>query len=123
MQDLIAKIVAETGLAPGKAEKSVGILLSLLATQGDKAKVVELFAVLPSAEALANIQSGGLMGMMAGGMMGGPLVMFTKLQGLGLSMEQVKSVAALTLQHATSVAGIEKVRAAAANIPGISGYL
>jgi hypothetical protein len=129
MQDLITKIVAETGLRPERAEQAVGILLNLLATQGDKAKVTELFTALPGAQDLVlrhggdGASGGGLMGMLAGGMMGGPLAMITKLQSAGLNTDQIKSVAAMTLQHAMNVAGPERVRAAAANIPGVSGYL
>jgi hypothetical protein len=123
MQDLITKIVAETGLIPQKAEQAVGILLNLLETQGDRAKVADLFAAIPGAQDLAAKHGGGLMGMMAGGMMGGPLVVFAKLQGAGLNMDQIKTVATRTLQHAKDTAGIARVRAAAANIPGISGYL
>jgi hypothetical protein len=129
MQTLIARIVAETGLTSSIAEKGVGILLGLVATQGDKMAVANLFDHLPGAAELAKAHGGdgaaggGLMGMLAGGMMGGPLAMFAKLQAAGISMEQIKTVAALTLQHAKDTAGPERVRAAAANIPGISGYL
>jgi hypothetical protein len=129
MDGLINLIVAETGLDAATSEKAVGILLNLVATQGDKAKVAELFAAMPGADALIKAHGGdgaaggGLMGMLAGGMMGGPLAMITKLQAAGLSMDQVKSVAVLTLNHAKATAGPELVRAAAANIPGVSSYL
>jgi hypothetical protein len=129
MQDLIVRIVAETGLSSVVAEKAVGILLGLVATQGDKAGVAALFDRLPGAADLVKAHCGdgaagsGLMGMLAGGMMGGPLAMFAKLQAAGLSMDQIKTVAAMTLHHAKSVAGADRVRVAAANIPGISGYL
>ncbi len=127
MQDLITKIVAETGLVPQKAELAVGILLNLLASQGDKPKVQDLFAAMPGAHDLATKHGGGdgggLMGKMAGGMMGGPLVVFAKLQGAGLNTDQIKTVATMTLQHAKDTAGVDRLRAAAANIPGISGYL
>ena len=39
MQELIDRIVEKTGLAPDLAEKATGIMLSLVKTQGDKAKV------------------------------------------------------------------------------------
>jgi hypothetical protein len=43
MQDLIAKIMTATGLDEARSEKAVGILLNLVATQGNKPKVAELF--------------------------------------------------------------------------------
>lgn len=80
MQELIDRIVAASGLSPDKAEKGLGIMLNLIKTQGNQNKVQELFDKLPGAEALARGQGGdgagygggGLLGMLAGGMMGGP---------------------------------------------------
>lgn len=129
MQSLISKITLATGLEPLKAEKAVGILLNLVATQGDKTKVAELFAKMPGAAELATAHGGdgagggGLMGMLAGGMMGGPLAMITKLQAIGLNVDQIKQVGTLTLNHAKKVAGIKAVREAAANIPGLNSYI
>jgi predicted lipid-binding transport protein (Tim44 family) len=129
MQDLIAKITATTQIDPGKAEAAVGILLNLVATQGDKTKVAALFEKMPGAAALATKHGGdgagggGLMGILAGGLMGGPLAMITKLQGIGLNMDQVKQVGTLTLAYAKKKAGIKAVRDAAANIPGLNSYI
>ena len=47
MQDLIAAITKLTTLDALKAEKAVGILLNLVATQGDKTKVTALFDKMP----------------------------------------------------------------------------
>jgi hypothetical protein len=129
MQSLIAKIVKATGLEASKAEKAVGILLNLVATQGDKPKVAELFAKMPGAADLVAAHGGdgagggGLMGILAGGMMGGPLAMITKLQAIGLNVDQIKQVGTLTLSHAKKVAGVKAVREAAANIPGLNSYI
>ena len=79
MDELVTKISAATGLAPQKAEQALGIMLNLVKTQGNQNKVAELFAKLPGADALVakhggdGASSGGLLGMLAGGMMGGPL--------------------------------------------------
>lgn len=129
MQVLISKIVKATGLEASKAEKAVGILLNLVATQGDKTKVAELFEKMPGAANLVAAHGGdgagggGLMGILAGGMMGGPLAMITKLQAIGLNVDQIKQVGTLTLNHAKKVAGIKAVREAAANIPGLNSYI
>jgi hypothetical protein len=129
MQDLIDTIVANTGLERPKAERAVGILLNLVATQGDKVKVDLLFEKMPGARELVMTHGGdgagggGLMGILAGGMMGGPLAMITKLQATGLSVDQIKQVGTLTLDHAKKVAGADALRAAAGNIPGLSSYI
>lgn len=129
MQDLIAAITELTTLDALKAEKAVGILLNLVATQGDKTKVAALFDKMPGAAELVKTHGGdgagggGLMGILAGGMMGGPLAMITKLQATGLNVDQIKQVGTLTLAHAKKRAGIKAVREAAANIPGINTYI
>lgn len=129
MRNLIEKVSAVTGLESAKAEKAVGILLNLVATQGDKTKVEVLFAKMPGAKELVAAHGGdgagggGFMGILAGGLMGGPLAMITKLQALGLTNEQVKQVGSLTLDHAKARAGIKAVREAASNIPGLNSYI
>lgn len=129
MQDLIAKIMTATGLDEPKSEKAVGILLNLVATQGNKSKVAELFEKMPGAEELVATHGGdgagggGFMGILAGGMMGGPLAMITKLQAIGLNVDQIKQVGTLTLDYAKKAAGINAVREAASNIPGLNSYI
>lgn len=129
MQDLIDRIVEKTGLAPDIAEKAAGIMLSLVKTQGDKAKVTQLFDAIPGANELAQLhggdgaRGGGLMGMLGGGMMGGPLAAVSKLQATGLSMDQIKVLGKETLGYAKEKAGEELVKDVASSIPGISGYL
>lgn len=129
MQDLIDRIVEKTGLAPDIAEKATGIMLSLVKTQGDKAKVVQLFDAIPGAGELAQLhggdgaRGGGLLGMLGGGMMGGPLAAVSKLQATGLSMDQIKVLGKETLGYAKEKAGEGLVKDVASSIPGISGYL
>ena len=129
MQDLIDRIVEKTGLAPDIAEKATGIMLSLVKTQGDKAKVTQLFDAIPGAGELAQLhggdgaRGGGLLGMLGGGMMGGPLAAVSKLQATGLSMDQIKVLGKETLGYAKEKAGEDLVKDVANSIPGISGYL
>ena len=129
MQDLIDRIVEKTGLAPELAEKATGIMLSLVKTQGDKAKVTQLFDAIPGAGERAQLhggdgaRGGGLLGMLGGGMMGGPLAAVSKLQSSGLSMDQIKVLGKETLGYAKEKAGEDLVKDVASSIPGISGYL
>ncbi len=129
MQELIDRVAARTGLSPEVAEKAAGIMLSLVRNQGDKNKVEQLFATLPGAAELAaqhggdGAKGGGLLGMLGGGLMGGPLAAVTKLQSAGLNMEQIKTLGKETLAYAEEKAGKELVRDVANSIPGISSYL
>jgi hypothetical protein len=131
MQELIDRVIAATGLPEDKASKALGIVLNLIQTQGNQVKVQELFGKLPGAAELARTQGGdgaghgggGLLGMLAGGMMGGPLAAISKLTSAGLSMDQIKALGTTTLDYAKEKAGPQLVREAAGAIPGLSGYV
>jgi hypothetical protein len=129
MQDLIEKIMRASGLDAPRAEKAVGILLNLVKTQGDQAKMPKLFSKLAGATEIVakhggdGAGGGGFMGMLAGGLMGGPLAMVAKLHSAGLSTDQIKIVSTLTMNHAKKMAGDTLVRQAAGNIPGLAVYL
>jgi hypothetical protein len=131
MQDLIGRIVAATGLSEAKAMKALGIVLNLIQTQGNQNKVKELFDKLPGAAELAREHGGdgagygggGLLGMLAGGMMGGPLAAVSKLSSAGLSTDQIKTLGTTTLDYAKEQAGSQLVKEVAGSIPGLSGYV
>lgn len=130
MQELIDRIVTATGLSPDKAQKALGIVLNLIHTQGNQNKVAELFEALPGAADLARDfgtdgagRGGGLLGMLAGGMMGGPLAAISKLSAVGLSMDQIKVLGTQTLDYAKEKAGPQLVKDVAGSIPGLSGYV
>jgi len=129
MDELIARISTATGLDTAKAERALGIMLSLVKTQGNQAKVAELFAKLPGADTLASQHGGdgagkkGLLGMLGGGLMGGPLAAITKLQAAGLNMEQIKTLGSVTLGYAKEKAGDDLVKQVAGSIPGLGGYV
>ena len=129
MQELIARIVTKTGLDPKRAEKALGIMLSLVKTQGNQQKVGELFAKLPGADELARrhggdgSRGGGLLGMLGGGLMGGLLAAISKLQAAGLNMDQIKQLGTETLSYAKEVAGDDLVKQVASSIPGLGSYV
>lgn len=131
MQDLIDRIMAATGLPQEKVTKALGIMLNLIQTQGNQNKVAELFDKIPGAAELARAQGGdgagrgggGLLGMLAGGMMGGPLAAVSKLTAAGLSMDQIKVLGSATLDYAKEKAGPQLVKEVAGSIPGLSGYV
>ena len=130
MQELIDRIVTAAGVSPEKATQALGIVLNLIYKQGNQNKVEELFAKLPGAAELARTHGadgsgggGGLLGMLAGGMMGGPLAAVTKLSAIGLSMDQIKQLGTTTLDYAKEKAGAPLVKDVAGSIPGLSGYV
>jgi hypothetical protein len=131
MQELIDRVVTATGLPPEKATKALGIVLNLIQTQGNQNKVKELLDKMPGAAELAAGQGGdgagkgggGLLGMLAGGMMGGPLAAVSKLTAAGLSMDQIKALGTTTLDYAKEKAGSQLVKEVAGSIPGLSGYV
>jgi hypothetical protein len=127
MQDLIARLTKATGLPEKTAEEALGIVLSLIKSQGNRGKVEALFAKLPGADDLAQRHGatggGGLLGKLGGGLMGGPLVAISKLQAKGLSMAQIKALGSEVLSFAKEKAGDKLVKEAAGSIPGLSGYL
>ncbi len=123
MQELVSAIVAETGVAPEKVEEALGVIFNLLKTQGNQTRMPELMAKLPGAEDLISRYAGRLTGMLAGGMMGGPLAAISKLQSIGLTTDQMKKVGTAALSHARAKAGDDLVRQCASNIPGVGGFL
>jgi hypothetical protein len=126
MQDLIKRLTAVTGLDETRAEEALGIVLTLIRTQGHQQKVDALFERLPGAQELAardGSKGGGLLGKLGGGLMGGPLVAMSRLQAAGLSMAQIKSLGSEVLAYAKEKAGDQAVKDAAGSIPGLSAYL
>jgi hypothetical protein len=123
MQELIRKLTRVADVDEEKAEKALGIILSLIRSEGDQKKVDALFAKLPGASELAarhkRSAGGGLLSKLGGG----PLVAVTKLQGQGLSMAQIKSLGAEVLRYAKKKAGDKLVKDAAGSIPGLASYL
>ena len=129
MQDLTDQVAEKLGVDEATAERCVGILLSLVRTHGDQSKVGELFDKLPGAGELADLhgsgtgKSGGLFGMLGGGLMGAPLAAVAKLQSAGLNMAQIKTLGQTVLGYASDNAGEDLVRDVANSIPGLSGHL
>jgi hypothetical protein len=127
MQELIQRLKSAAGINEATAEAALGIILSLIRTQGNGAKVDALFALLPGSQELAarhaGAASGGLLAKLGGGLMGGPLVAVSKLQAQGLTMAQIKTLGAEVLSYAREKAGDQLVREAAGSIPGLSQYL
>src|ERR1700733_9762524 len=120
MDELIGRLVAETGIGRAAAEKAVGIILDFLVKEGPPDKVQPLLAKLPGAQALIGKadQRGDGTGSM-GGVMGAGM----RIMAAGLSMGQAQSVARAVLAYAREKAGADTVGKIAAAIPGLAEFV
>lgn len=119
MDELVERLVADTGIDYATAEKAVGIMLEFLAKEGPAGKVQSLLAKLPGAEALMqkSASEGGDSGM--GGVMGAGM----RMMAAGLSMGQVQDVARHFLAYARQKVGEEEVGEFVGAIPGLSQFI
>lgn len=116
MDELIARLVANTGADPDAARKAVGIILNFLQTEGPADKVGALIAKIPGADAAvaAAPEAGGF-----GGLMGAA----NQLMGAGLDMGQVQSVTKELVAYAREKLGEGEVDEIVASIPGLGGIV
>ncbi len=125
MDELIGRLVAETGIDRTAAEKAVGIILDFLVKEGPADKVQPLLAKLPGSEALiekAASESGGMGGLM-GGAMGGVMGAGMRMMSAGLSMGQVQSVTRTVIAYTREKAGEDAVGEIVAAIPGLAQFV
>ncbi len=135
MDELIERLVADTGIDRAAAEKAVGIILDFLVKEGPADKVRPLLAMLPGAEALmrktapesAGGHGAGADGLMAaaimGGDMGGVMGAGMRMMSMGLSMGQAQSVAREVLAYAREQAGDAMIGEIGAAIPGLAQFV
>lgn len=128
MEQLIASIADKVGIEPDIAEKAVGIMLSLVRSDGDQSAVPELMKALPGADALADAHDGGggggLLGALGGALGGGgAMAAFGKLTQTGLSTDQIKAVGEQLFEHAKDQAGEPLVKKVVSTIPGLGPYV
>src|SRR5262249_28286507 len=121
MDELVDRLVANVGIDRAVAEKSVGIILAFLLSEGPADKVQALMDRLPGAETAAKAassSSGGIGGLM-GGIMGGG----RKLMWAGLGMGQMQSVTREIIAFAREKAGEDVVGEVVGAIPGLGQFV
>src|SRR6516165_5145267 len=118
MDELIGRLVSDTGVDKGAAETAVGIILDFLAKEGPPDKMQLLLAKLPGAEALmqkaAAADGGGMGGVMGAGM---------SMMSAGLSMGQVEGITRSFIAYAREKIGEDAVSEIVAAIPGLSQFV
>lgn len=128
MEELIARVSVAIGVEADVAKTAVGHVLAFLQKEFPDGPVAELLGKLPGAQetidAAASADTGGGMGGLLGGLMGGGLMgLAGKLNGLGLDMGQIRTLAKEVLGYAEGLIGKENVEKIAASIPGLPQFL
>lgn len=132
MEDIVKRVADNVGIGPDVAEKAVKIILELVREHAPADQVSELFDKLPGAETMVDEAppakgGGGLMGALGGlGGLGGAMGAMgalNKMQGLGLSMDQVQAVSKEVLDFSREHAGEELTGKVVASIPGLSQFV
>jgi len=120
MDELIGRLAAKAGIDSVVAEKTVGIILGFLRSEGPTDKVQALIDTIPGAEAAiaATSNSGGLARLMGGGLM----ALGTKLMGLGLGMSEIQNVARELFRFGRDKIGADRMGEIIAGTPGLSQF-
>lgn len=126
MDELLARVTAAIGVEEGVAKAAIGHVLGFLHKEIPEGPVAELLEKLPGAResieaADAAPGEGGLGGLMGG--MGGLMGLAGKLNGLGLDMGQIQTLAKEVLAHGEGLIGKDNVQKIAGSIPGLSQFL
>ena len=120
MDELIGRLVAKAGIDDAVAEKTVGIILNFLRSEGPSDKVQALIDQIPGAEAAiaASNNSGTFSRLMGGGLM----AVGTRLMGLGLGMSEIQNIARELFRFGRDKIGADQMGAIIAGTPGLSQF-
>jgi hypothetical protein len=120
MDELIAQLAGKAGIDGAVAEKTVGIILGFLRSEGPSDKVQALIDRIPGAEAViaASNNGGGLGKLMGGGLM----ALGTKLMGLGLGMAEIQNIARELFRFGRDKIGADQMGEIIAGTPGLSQF-
>jgi len=120
MDELIGQLASKAGIDGAVAEKTVGIMLGFLRSQGPSDKVQTLIDTIPGAEAAiaASNQGGGLARLMGGGIM----AVGTRLMSLGLGVTEIQNVARELFRFGRDKVGADQMGEIIAGTPGLSQF-
>jgi len=120
MDELIGRLAVKAGIDNAVAEKTVGIILGFLRSEGPSDQVQALIDKIPGAEAAiaASGKSGGFAKLMGGGLM----ALGTRLMGLGLGMGEIQSVARELFKFGRDKIGADQMGKIIAGTPGLSQF-
>jgi hypothetical protein len=120
MDELIGRLASKAGIDSAVAEKTVGIILNFLRSEGPSGKVQALIDQIPGAEAAiaASNNNGGISRLMGGGLM----AVGTRLMGLGLGMSEIQDIARELFRFGRDKIGADQMGAIIAGTPGLSQF-
>ena len=120
MDELVERLAAKAGIDDAVAEKTAGIILGFLRTDGPADKVQALIEKIPGAEAAiaASNNNGGFGSLMGGGLM----ALGTKLMALGLGMSEIQNIARELFRFGRDKIGADPMGEIVAGTPGFSQF-
>ncbi|MET4797531.1 DUF2267 domain-containing protein [Bradyrhizobium sp. LB11.1] len=119
MDELIGRLATSASIDGAVAEKSVGIILGFLRSEGPSGIVQALIDQIPGAEgAIEASKSGGLSRLMGGGLM----AIGTRLMGLGLGMSDIQAIARELFRYGRDKIGADQMGKIIAGTPGLSQF-
>ena len=120
MDELIGQLALKAGIRDAVAEKTIGIILGFLRSEGPSDKVQALIDKIPGAEAAiaASNSGGGLARLMGGGLM----AVGSRLMGLGLGMSEIQNVAREIFRFGRDRIGADQMGEIIAGTPGLSQF-
>jgi hypothetical protein len=120
MDELIGRLASKAGIDSAVAEKTIGIILNFLRSEGPSDKVQALIDQIPGAEAAiaASSNGGGFTRLMGGGLM----AVGTRLMGLGLGMGEIQHIARELFRFGRDKIGADQMGEIIAGTPGLSQF-
>ena len=120
MDELIRRLATNASIDGAVAEKTVGIILGFLRSEGPYENVEALINQISGAEAAieASSSGGGLSRLMGGGLM----AVGTRLMGLGLGMSEIQNVARELFRYGRDKIGADQMGKIIAGTPGLSQF-
>jgi hypothetical protein len=120
MDELIGRLATKAGIDDTVAEKTIGIILNFLRSEGPSDKVQALIDRIPGAEAvIAASNSGNALAKLMGG---GLMAVGTRLMGLGLGMGEIQNVARELFRFGRDKIGADQMGEIIAGTPGLSQF-
>jgi len=118
MDELVGQLAAKAGIDDAVAEKTVGIILGFLRSEGPTDKVQALIDTIPGAEAAisASERGAGFSRLMGGGLM----AVGTRLMGLGLDVSEIQGTARELFRFGRDKIGAEHMSEIITGTPGLS---
>jgi hypothetical protein len=120
MDELIGRLAVHAGIDDVVAEKTTGIILGFLRSEGPSTKVQLLIERIPGAEAAiaASSDVGAFGGLMGGGLM----ALGTRLIGLGLGMGEIQNIARELFRFGREKIGVDRMGEIIAGTPGLNQF-